>query len=158
MSLGIGAYKVGGAGQCFSMRRRYPWQPCERPPPNQNLLGVWKRRGQWTGVKWNLWLQQPQAPSCSSCIKKKNRQHTYQRNAAVSESNTKKRRCKPRAIQYLACMTGALWAKRGERDISRGARHERDARDEGKRKIKRLFAVHCSCCYLTRLQCQRSCG
>ena len=29
----------------------------------------------------------------------------------------------------VACMTGALWAKRGERDISRGAR------DEGKRKI-----------------------
>ena len=26
------------------------------------------------------------------------------------------------------------------------ARHEREARDEGKRKIKRLFAVHCSCC------------
>ena len=46
----------------------------------------------------------------------------------------------------IACMTGALWAKRGERDISRGARHEREARDEGKRKIKRLFAVHCSCC------------
>ena len=36
----------------------------------------------------------------------------------------------------VACMTGALWAKRGERDISRGARHEREARDEGKRKIK----------------------
>ena len=33
MSLGVGAYKVGGAGQCFSMRRRYPWEPCERPPP-----------------------------------------------------------------------------------------------------------------------------
>ena len=50
------------------------------------------------------------------------------------------------AILSIACMTGALWAKRGERDISRGARHEREARDEGKRKIKRLFAVHCSCC------------
>ena len=35
---------------------------------------------------------------------------------------------------FVACMTGALWAKRGERDISRGARHEREARDEGKRK------------------------
>ena len=35
----------------------------------------------------------------------------------------------------IACMTGA----RGERDISRGARHERKARDEGKRKIKRRF-------------------
>ena len=33
MSLGAGAYKVGGAGQCSSMRRRYPLQPCERPPP-----------------------------------------------------------------------------------------------------------------------------
>ena len=32
MSLGVGAYKVGGAGQCSSVRRRYPWQPCERPP------------------------------------------------------------------------------------------------------------------------------
>ena len=31
-------------------------------------------------------------------------------------------------------MTGALWAKRGERDISRGARHEREARDEGKKE------------------------
>ena len=31
-------------------------------------------------------------------------------------------------------------------DISRGARHQRKARDKGKRKIKRLFAVHCSCC------------
>ena len=30
MSLGIGAYKVGGAGQCSSMRRKYPWQPCEQ--------------------------------------------------------------------------------------------------------------------------------
>ena len=27
-------------------------------------------------------------------------------------------------------MTGALWAKRDERDISRGAWHEREARDE----------------------------
>ena len=43
-------------------------------------------------------------------------------------------------------MTGTLWAKRGERDISRGAQHEREARDERKRKIKRLFAVLCSCC------------
>ena len=34
-------------------------------------------------------------------------------------------------------MTGALLAKRGERAISRGARHEREARDEGKGEIKR---------------------
>ena len=38
MSLGIGDYKVGGAGQCSSMRRRYPWQPCERPPPGTVTL------------------------------------------------------------------------------------------------------------------------
>ena len=31
MSLGAGAYKVGENGQC-SNTRRYPWQPCERPP------------------------------------------------------------------------------------------------------------------------------
>ena len=73
MSLGVGAYKVGGARQCSSMRRRYPWQPCERPPPNRDLLGAWKRRGQRTGVKWNLWLQQPQAPS--TAVASKNR-HT----------------------------------------------------------------------------------
>ena len=33
MSLGVGAYNLGGAGQCSSMRRKYPWQPCERPQP-----------------------------------------------------------------------------------------------------------------------------
>ena len=49
-------------------------------------------------------------------------------------------------LSLIAGMTGALWAKQGGRDISRGARHEREARDEGKRKIKLLFAVHCSCC------------
>ena len=42
---------------------------------------------------------------------------------------------------FLACMTGALWARRGERDISRGARHEREARDEGNRKIKLYFSI-----------------
>ena len=39
------------------------------------------------------------------------------------------------AFVMVACMTGALWAKQGERDISRGVRHERKVRDEGKRKI-----------------------
>ena len=38
MSLGIGAYKVGGARQCSSIRRRYPWQPCKRPPPGTVTL------------------------------------------------------------------------------------------------------------------------
>ena len=36
--MGIGAYKVCGAWQCFSMRRRYPWQPCELPPPGTVTL------------------------------------------------------------------------------------------------------------------------
>ena len=36
--MGIGAYKVCGAGQCSSVRRRYPWQPCERPPPGTVTL------------------------------------------------------------------------------------------------------------------------
>ena len=44
--------------------------------------------------------------------------------------------CTGREKYEIACMTGALRAKRGERDISRGARHECEARDEGKRKIK----------------------
>ena len=38
MSLGTGAYKVGGAGKCSSMKRRYPWQPCERPLPGTITL------------------------------------------------------------------------------------------------------------------------
>ena len=36
--MGIGAYKVCGAGQCSSVRRRYPWQPCEWPPPGTVTL------------------------------------------------------------------------------------------------------------------------
>ena len=36
--MGIGAYKVCGAGQCSSVRRRYPWQPSERPPPGTITL------------------------------------------------------------------------------------------------------------------------
>ena len=51
------------------------------------------------------------------------------------------------SVQWgIACMTSALWAKWGKRDISRGARHEREVQDEGKRKIKHLFTGHCSCC------------
>ena len=38
MSLGAGVYKVGGARQCSSMRRRYPWQPCKQPPPGTVTL------------------------------------------------------------------------------------------------------------------------
>ena len=38
MSLGAGAYKVGGAGQCFSMRRRYPWKHFGQPPPGTVTL------------------------------------------------------------------------------------------------------------------------
>ena len=38
MSLGVGAYKVVGAGQCSSMRRRHSWQPCERLPPGTVTL------------------------------------------------------------------------------------------------------------------------
>ena len=38
-------------------------------------------------------------------------------------------------FKIIACMTGALGAKRGERDISRGAR------DEGKRKKYFIFSL-----------------
>ena len=38
--------------------------------------------------------------------------------------------------EHGACITGALWAKRGERDILREARNECEARDEGRRKNK----------------------
>ena len=116
MSLGFGAYKVGGSGQCFSMRRRYPWQPCERRPPNQNLLGAWKRRGQQKGVKWNLWLQQPQAPSCSSCIKKKKQTthlptecswqwEQYQKTAVQAQGNS---------VLNSTAMSKELWITNGK--------------------------------------------
>ena len=62
MSLGVGAYKVGGAGQCTSMRRRYLWQPCEQPPPNRELLGAWgcwSRRFHFIPVRWPLFFQAP---------------------------------------------------------------------------------------------------
>ena len=39
---------------------------------------------------------------------------------------------------------GALWAKRGERSILHEARNECEAKNEGRRKIKRLLPVHCS--------------
>ena len=39
---------------------------------------------------------------------------------------------------------GALWAKRGERNILHEARNECEAKNEGRRKIKRLLPVHCS--------------
>ena len=45
------------------------------------------------------------------------------------------------AVFILACKTGALWAKLGERRILG------EARDEGRRKIKRLLPVHCSGSY-----------
>ena len=39
MSLGTaGAYRVGGAAQCSSMKRRYPWQPFEQPPQGTIIL------------------------------------------------------------------------------------------------------------------------
>ena len=38
-------------------------------------------------------------------------------------------------------MTGAFWAKRGERDISRGARDEREARDERSPRLARKAPV-----------------
>ena len=33
MSLGTGAYKVGGDGKALAPGMKYPWQPCERPQP-----------------------------------------------------------------------------------------------------------------------------
>ena len=32
MSLGAGVLRIGGAGQSCGKKRRYPWQPCKRPP------------------------------------------------------------------------------------------------------------------------------
>ena len=57
-----------------------------RVAPTQ-LKSPWclKRRGQRTGVKWNLRLQQPQAPSTAAALKT----HAYQMTAADSDSNTK---------------------------------------------------------------------
>ena len=87
MSLGVGAYKVGGVRQCSSMRKRYPWRPCEWPPPNRNLLWCLKKEG--PANRGEMEPLTPTTPSTkhSSCIEKQT--HTYQMNAADSESNTK---------------------------------------------------------------------
>ena len=52
----------------------------------------------------------------------------------------------------IACITGTLWAKRGERGILREARNEYEAWDEGRRKVKRLLPVHCSGFFVKILQ------
>ena len=44
----------------------------------------------------------------------------------------------PKSNIQIACITGALWAKWGERDILC------EAWNEGRRKIERLLPVHCS--------------
>ena len=44
-------YKVGGARQCSSMRR-YPWQPCERPPPHRHTE-------QFSGILTDQYLTGP---------------------------------------------------------------------------------------------------
>ena len=51
----------------------------------------------------------------------------------------------------IACMTGALWAKWGELDISRGERHQREARDEGRRKhrVRPAWLIKRLSCRLT---------
>jgi len=43
------------------------------------------------------------------------------------------------SVCWIACMTGALWAKWGECDISHGAWHKREAQDEGKKKWSFIF-------------------
>ena len=98
---------------CSSMRRRYPWQPCEPPPPNRNLLGACKRRGQRTGVKWNLRLQQPQAPSAA--VASKNR-HTLTKWMQLTVRATPKT-----AVQALSnlvlnstAMSKELWITNGK--------------------------------------------
>ena len=45
----------------------------------------------------------------------------------------------------VACITGALWAKRGERGILREVRNECEARDEGRRALRTRFALRAKC-------------
>ena len=52
MSLGAGAYKVGGARQCSSMRR-YPWQPREQAPTRYCYTE------QFSGILTNQYLPSP---------------------------------------------------------------------------------------------------
>ena len=53
MSLGVGAYKVGGARQCSSMRRRYPWQPCKEASTRHS------HAEQFSGILTNQYLPSP---------------------------------------------------------------------------------------------------
>ena len=49
-----------------------------------------------------------------------------------------------RSREHVACITGALLAKRGDLVILNKALKVSDVRDKGRRKIKRLLPVHCS--------------
>ena len=72
-------------------------------------------------------------PTDSNFLEKKNKQ-------------TKNKKQKKNLCQGLVSLHnwGALWAKRGERSILHEARNECEAKNEGRRKIKRLLPVHCS--------------
>ena len=96
---GIGAYKVGGAEQCSSIRRRYPWKPCKQPPPNRNLLWYLKKEGPVN--RGEIKPPTPTTPStkCSSCGKK---QTIHSPNECSWRwEQHQKPQCKPRAIRYL---------------------------------------------------------
>ena len=90
MSLGAGAYKVCGARQCSSTRRRYPWQPCERPPPNRNLLGAWEWRGQQAEVKWNLRLQQRNPKHQAAAVASKNNSAALSKALRITNGTSKR--------------------------------------------------------------------
>ena len=49
--------------------------------------------------------------------------------------------CSRGVPQKIACITGALWTKRGKHGILREARNERTARDEGRRKENARLAL-----------------
>ena len=83
-------------------------------------------------LKWNQWYVENKSPDqldekVYTCVRKPSRSLWLAIRIFKVGFHMKK---------TVACMTGALWAKRGERDISCGAWHECEARDEGKGKIK----------------------
>ena len=88
----------------------------------------------WSSNYWYVFIAKEIRQMCFTgmCYQRNYRQHTKVRSVRSNSLSHEAHVWN----DFLACMTGALWAKRGERDISRGARHEDEARDEGKRKIK----------------------
>ena len=101
---------------------------------------VYKRVRGWTAGRSLPYdsLMSTHHPEFHQCLPIQGFEHIYLRTKNNSNHNSRVYSGYTNDRAIVACKTGALWAKRGERGILR------EARDEGRRKKKGLLPVHCS--------------